>query len=637
MSTTSEAAAAPQPTRRPLWRRLLGFNLLTAVILGVGGYYLGWWIGHLINGPSFEYESATDENDVALLLGYIFGVVGFLVGMGFANYPVSRLLGRPASLREKESHGISRYFGLCTDHKVVGMQYLVGIGVFFFVGGVNAMLIRAELLKPVPTLIGPNQYLSLVGMHGTMMMGMMTSGILGPFANYFVPLMIGARRMAFPRIESLTFWLLMAAGFILVSTIFFGGFPTGWTGYEPLNDQAVMGMDSYIVFFALVGISMALLGLNMMATIITMRAPGLTWGRLPIFVWSVFATAILMVLAAPMLIATLAMAALDRTIDTSFFIAGGGGSSYLFENLFWFFGHPEVYVLALPGFGIILELIPVFARKPLWGYKLAVSGMLGVALLSFFVWQHHLFVSGINADLRPFYMLSTEIISVPTGFIFLCFIGTLWRGRISFSVPMLFCLAWAFNFLIGGLSGVVLSDVPTDTGLHGSFFVMAHFHYTIMGGLIFSFFAAIYYWVPKMTGLRFNEMLAKWHFWLMFIFFNSTFLPLFALGLEGMPRRVSTYEPSLQGLNDWVSISAFVLGFSMLIFLFNVVYSLIFVREPAEANPWRSKSIEWQLPTPVPVYDFAKIPVFDHDPYDYGTPQPLSAGAGGPRTAGAGA
>jgi cytochrome c oxidase subunit 1 len=637
MSTTSEAAAAPQPTRRPLWRRLLGFNLLTAVILGVGGYYLGWWIGHLINGPSFEYESASDENDVALLLGYVFGVVGFLIGLGFANYPVSRLLGRPASLREKESEGIGRYFGLCTDHKVVGLQYLVGIGVFFFVGGLNAMLIRAELLKPVPTLVGPNQYLSLVGMHGTMMMGMMTSGIIGPFGNYFVPLMIGSRRMAFPRIESLTFWLLMAAGFILVSTIFFGGFPTGWTGYEPLNDQAVMGMDSYIVFFALVGVSMALLGLNMMATIITMRAPGMTWGRLPIFVWSVFATAILMVLAAPMLIATLAMAALDRTIDTSFFIAGGGGSSYLFENLFWFFGHPEVYVLALPGFGIVLELLPVFARKPLWGYKLAVSGMLGVCLLSFFVWQHHLFVSGINADLRPFYMLSTEIISVPTGFIFLCFIGTLWRGRISFTVPMLFCLAWAFNFLIGGLSGVVLSDVPTDTGLHGSFFVMAHFHYTIMGGLIFAFFAAIYYWVPKMTGLRFNELLAKLHFWLMFIFFNSTFLPLFVLGLKGMPRRVSTYEPSLQGLNVWVSISAFVLGFSMLIFLFNVVYSLIFVRKPAEANPWRSKSIEWQLPTPVPVYNFAQTPVFDHDPYDYGTPVTIGAGAGGAQTAGAGA
>jgi len=634
MSTTAESASTPQPTGRALWRRLLGFNLLSAVLLGVGGYYVGWFIGRQIGFEgSFHYQAKTDENDVALLLGYFGGVAGFLIGLGFANYPISRLLGRPPSLREKEGEGIGRYFGLCTDHKVVGIQYLVGIGVFFFVGGLNAMLIRAELLHDTPTIVGPNQYLSVVGIHGSMMMGMMTSGVLGPFANYFVPIMIGARRMAFPRVEALTFWLLMAAGFILVSTIFFGGFPTGWTGYEPLNDQAVMGMDSYICFFALVGISMALLGLNMMATIITMRAPGLTWSRLPIFVWSVFATAILMVLAAPMLIATLLMAALDRTIDTSFFIPGGGGSSYLFQNLFWFFGHPEVYVLALPGFGIVLELLPVFTRKPLWGYRLAVSGMLGVTLLSFFVWQHHLFVSGINADLRPFYMLSTEIISVPTGFIFLCVMGTLWKGRISATVPMLFCLAWAFNFLIGGTSGVVLSDVATDVQLHGSFFVMAHFHYTIMGGLVFSFFAAIYYWVPKMTGLRFNERLAKWHFWLMFISFNSTFLPLFALGIMGMPRRVSSYEPSLQGLNTWVSISAFVLGFSMLIFIVNTVCSMIFARQPAESNRWRSKSIEWQVPTPVPVHNFDQIPTFDSDPYDYGTPpvvggaQPSAAGA----------
>jgi cytochrome c oxidase subunit I len=631
MSSTAAAASTPQPLGRPLWRRLIGFNLLSAVILGVGGYYLGWFIGHQINGKSFEFQSAIDENDVALLLAYLFGVAGFLIGLGFANYPVSRLAGRPATLREKEGEGIGRYFGLCTDHKVVGIQYLVGIGLFFFVGGLNAMLIRTELLHPSPTFVGPNQYLSLVGEHGTMMMGMMTSGILGPFANYFVPIMIGARRMAFPRIEALTFWLLMAAGFILTSTIFFGGFPTGWTGYEPLNDQAVMGMDSYIVFFALVGISMCLLGLNMMATIITMRAPGLTWSRLPIFVWAVFATSVLMVLAAPMLVATLAMAALDRSISTSFFVPGGGGSNYLFQNLFWFFGHPEVYILALPGFGIVLELLPVFTRKPLWGYRLAISGMLGVSLLSFFVWQHHLFVSGINADLRPFYMLSTEIISIPTGFIFLCVMGTLWKARTSFSVPMLFCLAWAFNFLIGGLSGVFLSDTPSDTDTHGSFFVMAHFHYTIMGGLIFTFFAAIYYWVPKMTGLRFNEMLAKVHFWLMFVAFNSTFMPLFALGMEGMPRRVSFYEPKLHTLNVWVSISAFVLGLSMLVFLFNTVYSMIFVRAKAEQNPWRSKSLEWQVPTPVPVNNFEQIPVFDSDPDDYGTPltpagQPATAG-----------
>ena len=269
----------------------------------------------------------------------------------------------------------------------------------------------------------------------------------------------------------------------------------------------------------------------------------------------------------------------------------------------------------------------MFTRKPLWGYRLAVSGMLGVSLLSFFVWQHHLFVSGINADLRPFYILSTEIISIPTGFIFLCFIGTLWRARISFRVPMLFCMGWAFNFLFGGLSGVFLSDAPTDTTTHGSFFVMAHFHYTIMGGLIFTFFAGIYYWLPKMPGINLNEKLGKAHFWLMFIAFNSTFMPLFALGMEGMPRRVELYEPKFHTLNVWVSVSAFVLGFSMLIFLFNVVYSLVFVREPAEANPWHSKSTEWQVPTPVPVNNFEQIPVFDSDPYDYGTPLVRGASA----------
>jgi cytochrome c oxidase subunit 1 len=283
--------------------------------------------------------------------------------------------------------------------------------------------------------------------------------------------------------------------------------------------------------------------------------------------------------------------------------------------------------------GIILELLPVFSRKPLWGYRLAVAGILGVTLLSFFVWQHHLFVSGINSTLRPFYMLSTEVISIPTGFIFLCGMATLWRAKIRYTVPMLFCLAWFFNFFIGGVSGFLLSDTPSDVSTHGSFFVMAHFHYTIMGGLIFAFFAAIYYWVPKMTGLRFNERLAKIHFWTMFIAFNSTFGPLFALGLMGMPRRVATYASNLQPLNIWVSVSAFVLGASMLVFLANVLYSMVIAREPAEANPWRSKSLEWQLPTPVPVHNFDRIPVIDADPYDYGTPpvapRPVPVGASG--------
>src|SRR5437588_10294841 len=595
MSAIAVTAAA----RPPLWRRLIGFNLLTGIIGAIIGYLVGRWIGTLIHANSISYYSdSAGQNDIGILLGYGFGVVGFLIGLGFANYPLKRLLGHPPTLAEHEGEeeGLLRYFSLSTDHKVVGMQYLVGIGFFFLIGGMNAMLIRTELLSPNHHVFGANQYLTLVGEHGALMMGMITSGILGPFANYFVPLMIGSRRMAFPRIESFTFWLLMCAGVVLLTTVFFGGFQTGWTGYNPLGDQNVAGYDAYIGFFALVGISMTLLGLNVLATIVNMRAPGMTWSRLPIFVWGMFATAILMMLAAPMLVATLLMAAFDRTAQPAFFLAGPGGSNYLYENLFWFFGHPEVYIVAIPGFGVVLELPPVFSRKPLWGYRVAVAGMLGVALLSFFVWQHHLFVSGINADVRPFYMLATELISIPTGFVFICAMGTVWRGRIRFTVPMWFCVGWIFNFLWGGISGVFLSAVPSDVTTHGSFFSMAHFHYTIMGGLVFTMFAAIYYWVPKMTGLNFNELLGKIHFWLLFLGFNSTFGPLFAVGLLGQPRRVVTYPAHLQALNDWVSVSAYFIGISMIVFLVNVIWSLLFARVPAPINPWNSRSIECQLP-----------------------------------------
>jgi cytochrome c oxidase subunit 1 len=617
--------------RPPVWRRLVGFNLLTGIILGIGGWYVGWFGAHAVVGPSLAYFGDIDFNELSLVLAYFGGVVGFLVGLGFLNYPLARLRGYPSSLREKETEGIGRYFSLCTDHKVVGIQYLWGIGLFFFIGGLNAMLIRTELLRPDHQVFPAGTYLTIVGVHGSMMMGMMTSGILGPFANYLVPIMIGARRMAFPRIEALTFWILMAAGVILQTTIFWGGFPTGWTGYGPLNIEAYQGMDCYLIFFALVGISMTLLGINMIVTIVTMRAPGLTWTRLPIFVWGVLSTALLMALAAPVLICTLSMALFDRIAQTTFFIPAGGGSSYLYENLFWVFGHPEVYILALPGFAIVLEILPVFARKPLWGYRLAVAGLLGVSLLSWFVWQHHIFVSGINGDLRPFYMLSTELISIPTGFTFICGMMTLWRGNIRYTTPMLFCLAWFFNFLLGGLSGVFLSDVPSDVTTHGSFFSMAHFHYTIMGGLVFTFFAAIYYWVPKMTGVQLSDRLGKIHFWWMFLAFNSTFAPLFAIGFLGQPRRVVTYAKSLQFLNDWVSVSAYLLGLSLLFFLVTFVYQLAFAKKAAAANPWASRSIEFQLPSPVPVHNFDRIPVFSGDPYGYGEgPEPSWVPAGAP-------
>ncbi len=595
----------------------LRLNVLTAVALGIGGFFLGAYLGGQL-AVGKDYLLNTDQNDVGVFMGFLFATIGWLAGLGFFNYPLSRLAGRPASLPHEETSGASRYFRLSTDHKVIGIQYFFGVGAFFLIGGLNAMLIRVELLTPNEKAWPAGQYISIVGLHGTMMIMMTSAFILGPFGNFLVPLMIGSRRMAFPRIEALTFWLTPLSGLVLMSAIAWNGFPTGWTGYAPLADQARAGMDAYIFAFLLIGISLCLNGLNLMTTILTQRAPGMTWGRLPIFVWGVLSTSILLVLASPVLLAALLMELLDRTANTSFYIASGGGSPYLYENLFWFFGHPEVYILALPGFGIVLEILPVFARKPLWGYRLAVAGMLGVAFLSFFVWQHHLFVSGINSTLRPFYMLTTELISIPTGIIFLNGMGTLWQGKIRYTVPMLFALAFFFNFLIGGLSGVFLSDVPSDVTTHGSYFVMAHFHYTIMGGLVFAFFAATYYWLPKMTGITFNERLAKIHFWGSFVFFNLTFFPLFAAGFLDMPRRVSTYAPSLQTLNDFVSASAFALGASMLVFVANLIYSLVFARIPVAENPWRSRGLEWQLPTPVPVHNFDRVPVITGSPYDYG-------------------
>ena len=618
----AEPAVVPVGANLPGWRRVVGFGLPLALVLTLVGFLVGADIGQLAIQHR-KYVVASDQNDVGLVLGYLFAVIGFFTGLGFFNYPAARLLGRPAALPAEEATGVGRYFRLSTDHKVIGIQYIVGTLFFFFVGGLNAMFIRAELLSSKPTLWTSSQYLSLVGLHGTMMIIMMSAAVVGPFGNYLVPLMIGSRGMAFPRIEALSFWLVPPAGLILLSEVFVGGFPTGWTGYTPLADQAQMGMDSYLVAFALIALALMLTGFNILVTVLTMRAPGLSFGRLPVFVWGMLATAILMALSTPTLLSALVMGTMDRTMETTFFLPKNGGSPFLWENLFWFFGHPEVYILALPGFGIVLEILPVFARKPLWGYRLAVAGMLGVTLLSFMVWQHHLFVSGINSDLRPFYMFTTELISVPTGIIFLNAMGTLWRAKMRYTVPMLFSLAFFFNFLIGGISGVYLSDVPSDVTTHGSYFVMAHFHYTIMGGLVFAMMAAFYYWIPKMTGYILNERLGKLHFWTMFVFFNSTFLPLFAVGILGMPRRVSDYQHSLHGLNVWVSISGFMLGLSMLVFLVNLVYSLVIARIPAEPNPWQSRGLEWQLPTPVPAKNFEHIPTILTGPYEYGVPDAL--------------
>src|SRR5215831_6354819 len=540
---------------RPWWQRP-AFH--TGLIGGVAGYLLGHWLGNFL-ASGYAQNPLSDSNDVPIVLGYALGTIGWLAGVGVFNDLGRMLAGKPLpDIEHAPAGGLAKYFRYTLDHKVVGIQYLFGMIAYFLTGGLFAMAIRTELLSPTTHVMSSSSYLMVVGEHSMMMM---SSVILGPFGQYFAPLMIGSKRMAFPRIEALGFWLTPPAYIILLSGVLLGGFPTGWTGYAPLSIQAGAGMDTYFVAFGLMGISMILAGFNIIVTYINYRAPGMRWSRLPMFVWSMFTVSFLQVLAVPVLVAGLYMMITDRTFQTAFFANQLGGSSYLYQNVFWFFGHPEVYILALPGFGVVSEIIPVMCRKPLFGYRTAAAGMIGVALLSFFVWQHHLFDSGINPDMRPLFMLTTELISIPTGFIYLVALGTFWKAKIRFTVPMLFCLAMYFNFLIGGVSGVFLSDVPADTTEHGSFFVMAHFHYTIMGGLIFAFMAGIYYWLPKMMGIKLNERLGKIHFWTMFIFFNSTFLPLFAAGLLGMSRRVFEYEPRLQGINIWVSVSAFLLGF----------------------------------------------------------------------------
>ncbi len=631
IETQPESAQAPggrepggTPKQRSWWLRPAWH---TALIGAVIGYALGHWLGNFMT-PSFVATGggAPDGNDTAIVLGYAFLVLGWLIGLGVFNDLVRQMLGRPIPQLEEERGavgGLSRYFRYTLDHKVVGIQYLVGMLVYFFTGGLLAMAIRTELLSPSYHVLSPTAYIQVVGEHGTMMMMMMTSVVVGPFGNYLVPIMIGSKRVAFPRLEALSFWLTPCAYVILLSSFLLGGFPTGWTGYAPLSIQAGEGMDAYAFAFGLMGISIILAGFNMIVTIICYRAPGMRWSRLPMFVWSMLTTGFLFVLAAPVLVGGMYMILTDRTAQTAFFINQLGGSSYLYQDLFWFFGHPEVYILALPGFGIVSEIIPVFTRKPLFGYKVAAAGMFGVAILSFFVWQHHLFMSGINPDMRPLFMLTTELISIPTGFIYLVALGTFWQAKIRLTVPMLFAMGMYVNFLFGGISGVFVSDVPADTTAHGSFFVMAHFHYTIMGGLIFAFFGGIYYWLPKVMGITLNQRLGKIHFWTMFITFNSTFMPLFAVGMLGQPRRVFEYARNLETLNDWVSISAFCLGASLLIFVFNFVMSTVVWRERAPQNPWQARGLEWQVSSPPPPGNFTHIPVVLAGPYEYGDPNAL--------------
>lgn len=604
--------------RRQSW--LMRPNLLWAFVLGIFGFCFVQWVLGRDGGP-LNLIWGLEVNQI-MFLAYMTAIVLFFAGLGVFNRPVKWILAIPMTEEDElEAYGayggISRYFRYTLDHKVIGIQYLVTVILFFTIGGFLAMLIRTELLSPNARLVSPEVYLTLVTEHSVIMLVMASSIIIGAIGNYFIPLFIGSKRMAFPHMEALSFWLFLLALVVMPTAFFFGGSQTGWTGYAPLADQMHAGHDAYVTTWALTGAANTMVGINLVTTIWLMRAPGMTWSRLNLTVWSILVGSILDWLAMPIMIAVQTMVGFDRSFLTGLFVPIQGGSAYFYENVFWTFGHPEVYILAVPGMGVVLDIIAVNARRPVYAYRAAVVGLLGIGLLSWFVWQHHLFVSGLTPGLRPFFMFSTEMISFPTGLVFLAALGTLYGGRIRFTTAMLFAIAFFPDFLLGGFSGIFVSDVPTDVQLHGSYWVQAHFHFILMGATLFALFAAVYFWFPKITGRMMNEKLGKLHFWLMWIGFNGTFITLAIVGIMGMSRRYATYFPYLQTTNVVATVFAYLLGISMIPFLINLIYAWGW-GEKAVENPYQSRSLEWMTSTPIPLENFEQIPRIVAGPYEYG-------------------
>ncbi|WP_034277566.1 aa3-type cytochrome oxidase subunit I, partial [Haloechinothrix halophila] len=500
-----------------------------------------------------------------------------------------------------------------TDHKQIGILYLVTSIAFFMLGGAMAMLIRAELGQPGMQFLSAEQYNQLFTMHGTIMLLLYATPILFGFANVVLPLQIGSPDVAFPRLNAFSYWLFLFGGTIVVSSFLTpaGAADFGWTAYAPLSTAVYspgIGGDLWIFGLIVSGLGTILGAVNMITTIVCLRAPGMTMWRLPLFTWNILFTSVLILAAFPILTAALFGLAADRHIGAHVFDPANGGA-ILWQHLFWFFGHPEVYIVALPFFGIITEVVPVFSRKPLFGYKLMVLATMAITALSFSVWAHHMFATG--AVLLPFFSFLTFLIAVPTGIKFFNWIGTMWHGQLSFETPMLWSLGFMVTFLLGGLTGVILAAPVLDFHLQDSYFVVAHFHYVLFGTIVFATFAGVYFWFPKMTGRMMDEALGKWHFWTTFVGFHVTFLVQHWLGDEGMPRRYADYLPGdgFTTLNMISTSGSFLLGASMLIFLWNVVRSYRFGDSADVDDPWGfGNSLEWATSCPPPRHNFTELP-----------------------------
>ena len=515
--------------------------------------------------------------------------------------------------------GITRWL-FTTNHKDIGTLYLWFSLIMFFVAGAMALVIRAELAAPGRQFVDPNFYNQMVTLHGLVMIFGAIMPALAGFANWMIPLMIGAPDMAFPRLNNWSFWLLPVGLFMLIGTLFLpGGAPNmGWTFYAPLSTNYGPPSTDYMIFsIHILGISSILGSLNFVATIFTMRAEGMGLMRMPIFVWSWLVTAFLILSIMPVLAGTVTMMLTDRHFGTSFFSAQGGGDPILFQHLFWFFGHPEVYVLAMPAFGIISEIIPTFSRKPLFGRVSMIYAILGICFFSFILWVHHMFTSGVGFFIQVFFMATTLLVAVPTGIKVFNWIATMWDGELTFEAPMLFSIAFVALFTFGGLSGVMLGIVPSDYQYQDTYFVVGHFHYVIVTGIYFALVAGAYYWYPKWTGYYYDEKIASYHFWLSVVSANMTFLPMQFLGLAGMPRRIPDYALQFADFNWIASIGGFVFGFSQLL-LVVVLIKGFFTRKHATHRVWEgARGLEWEVPTPAPHHTFLQTPKVDDELYRY--------------------
>jgi cytochrome c oxidase subunit I len=505
-----------------------------------------------------------------------------------------------------------------TDHKRIGILYISTSLVFFVLAGVMALVFRLQLAQANAGVLDANTYNELITIHGTAMVFLVVVPILAGFANFLVPLMIGARDVAFPRLNAVSYWLFLFGGLVLMLSFFAdgGAAKSGWTAYAPLSsEQAGNGQDLWILSIHILSASSLAGAINFIVTIHNMRTAGMSWTRLPLFIWSILVFAWMLIAILPVLSAGLTLLLIERGISfgpwelqKSFFNAADGGSPVLYQHAFWFFGHPEVYVMVLPAFGIISEVIPVFARKPIFGYKAVALSTVAIGFFSMLVWAHHMYTVGLPNSLNSFFMVASMIIAVPTGVKIFNWLATLWRGNLHFDTPMLFAVGFISVFTIGGLSGIYLAAFPIDWQVHDTYFVVAHFHYTIMGGVMFAIFAGLYYWWPKMFGRVLDERLGKWHFWLLFVGFNVAFFPQHLLGLEGMPRRVYTYSnEEWEGYNMASTIGSFVMGIAILVFFFNVARTSN--RGPRVGNdPWQGYTLEWYTTSPPPPHNFDRVP-----------------------------